>query len=197
MARTESRKRFDSDWLTSVLKQRGESIRSLSSSINWNEKTIRRAIKDQKITPELLNAIAKNLNVHPAYLAGEHAWTLDALPDDDARAEFLRTCLNPKWYPYHETEEERRIGLSTYWDQTLLMHGIPKDDYLGLNRAERAHLRQDYDTITTRLLKQYFPSCQNLATTEYRESMAWRTEKDVIDTMLDYLVNRGDNLSSE
>ena len=89
MARTASKVRLDPQWFMWVLEHRGRSIRSLGQSIGWNEKTIRRAIKDGKISSELLEEIAREIDVHPDYLAGEYSWTLDALPDEESKAEFL------------------------------------------------------------------------------------------------------------
>jgi hypothetical protein len=189
MARTASKVRLDPQWFMWVLEHRGRSIRSLGQSIGWNEKTIRRAIKDGKISSELLEEIAREIDVHPDYLAGEYSWTLDALPDEESKAEFLKTFMDPKWYPYREVQQDR-VGLSAYWDQTLLMHGINKEDYLGLDGLDRARLRDDFDELTTRLFKRYFPSCDYLNAIEYREAMAWRTERDVLEAMLPYFEQR-------
>lgn len=111
------------------------------------------------------------------------------MPDGESKAEFLKTFMDPKWYPYREVQQDR-VGLSAYWDQTLLMHGINKEDYLGLDGLDRARLRDDFDELTTRLFKRYFPSCDYLNAIEYREAMAWRTERDVLEAMLPYFEQR-------
>ena len=59
--------------------------------------------------------------------------------------------MDPKWYPSREVQQGR-VGLSAYWDQTLLMHGINKEDYLGLDGLDRARLRDDFDELTTKIV---------------------------------------------
>lgn len=56
-----------------VLKLKNSSIRKLSEAyeeIKRTEKTIRRCLDNGEMPPDLLNRIAKYLNVHPDYLSG-------------------------------------------------------------------------------------------------------------------------------
>ena len=62
-----------------VIHRLDSSIRKLGADadIDRTEKTILRAVKSGTIRPELLDQIAKKLDVYPDYLAGRYAWTLD------------------------------------------------------------------------------------------------------------------------
>lgn len=45
---------------------------SKDDGIGWSEKTIRRAKADGKISPEILEALAKRLDIDPDYLRGKY-----------------------------------------------------------------------------------------------------------------------------
>lgn len=56
-----------------VLRARGSNVRKLGKAYNEiqrTEKTIRRCLDEGKMTQDLLERIARFLNVHPDYLAG-------------------------------------------------------------------------------------------------------------------------------
>lgn len=72
-----------------VLKLRKCSIRKLGEAyeqIGRTEKTIRRCLDDGKMPPDLLDRIAKYLNIHPDYLAGVYDDKLNRIEDKDSRA---------------------------------------------------------------------------------------------------------------
>ena len=185
--------RIDPKWFKWVLAQCGVSIRSLGKDeqgIGWSSKSVQRALSERLISPDLLEAIAKRLNVHPDYLAGELCWQLDVLPDEDSREEFKRCFLRPDQHPYRELEQER-LGIRGYIDATLLIHGVDKSDYEALARSEREELFQALDRSVTGVLRRWFPDCDPVSAIEYRESCLFETDDDVIEAMLSYFEERG------
>ena len=64
------------------------------------DKTIRRAIKAERIHPELLDRIARKLDVYPPYHAGRYAWTLKlSIMDEEGVCDYWRdTYLDPKHF---------------------------------------------------------------------------------------------------
>lgn len=188
---------IDPDWFKWVVHKQDSSIRKLgaSESISKTERTIRRAIKAKSMCYELLDEIAQKLDVYPDYLAGKYAWTLnlDIMDEDGVRDYWRENYLHPSHFPYQLVEQER-LGLRKQLLDTLLIHGISEADYRALTWEQRRDLRQDIDQRTTQALLRWFPdSARPAADLEYFQTMEWRKDNvgDVIDTMFDYLRERG------
>lgn len=97
-----SGEKLDPEWFKWVIHKQGWSIRRLGvdRDIGKTDKTIRRAIKAERIRPELLDRIAKKLDVYPPYLAGRYAWTLKlSIMDEEGVCDYWRdTYLDPKHF---------------------------------------------------------------------------------------------------
>lgn len=97
-----------------VLKLKNSSIRKLSEAyeeIKRTEKTIRRCLDNGEMPPDLLNRIAKYLNVHPDYLSGLYNNKADRIEDDFLRIMY-RSSIKPEKYPTkrHPTSPLELIG---------------------------------------------------------------------------------------
>ena len=94
--------KLDPEWFKWVIHKQGWSIRKLGADrdIGKTDKTIRRAIKAERIRPELLDRIAKKLDVYPPYLAGRYAWTLKlSIMEKEGACDYWRdTYLDPKHF---------------------------------------------------------------------------------------------------
>lgn len=94
--------KLDPEWFKWVIHKQGWSIRKLGADgdTGKTDKTIRRAIKAEGIRPELLDRIAKKLDVYPPYLAGRYAWTLKlSIMDEEGVCDYWRdTYLDPKHF---------------------------------------------------------------------------------------------------
>ena len=185
------------DWFKWVVHKQDSSIRKLGAdeSISKTERTIRRAIKAKSMHYELLDEIAQKLDVYPDYLAGKYAWTLnlDIMDEEGVRDYWRENYLHPSHFPYQLVKQER-LGLRRQLLDTLLIHGISETDYEALTWEQRRGLRQDIDQRTTRTLLRWFPdSAKPAADLEYFQAMEWRKDNvgDVIDTMFDYLREKG------
>lgn len=186
--------KLSKEWFKKVLKMKGVSIRGICDNaglgVGWNERTIRRALADGKISPDLLDEIARALDVHPDYLAGKYAWTLDVLEDEGAKRYFLSTYLKPANYPYSKKEQES-LGTRRYILNTLLMHGVDEEEYNTLDYSSQHLLYARLDNAVTNTLKAFFPGCSKMSAVDYAEAFEWQTDADVIEAMLDYLLENG------
>ena len=52
------------------------------------------------MTPRMIDALAKTMEVDPDYLAGKYLWTLKLpiMDEGDVREYWLENCLDPKWH---------------------------------------------------------------------------------------------------
>ena len=97
MPKSEIKKPINGEWMRSVINRRGYSLYSLGRPINQGGigkdiRTIRRAVSENKITPQLLDLIARAVNVHPDSLPASTAgplsfpsWTTRALGTTGSR----------------------------------------------------------------------------------------------------------------
>lgn len=197
MDETESKKSavpIDPDWFKWVIKKQGSSIRQLGKddAIGKTDRTIGRAVKAKEIDADLLDRIARRINVHPDFLAGKYSWTL-ALPvmDEDGVREYWRdNYLDPKHFPYIHREQEG-IAVREHLKDTLILHGVTWEEFNSQPVEEQQRIWDQLDRITTRILRVWFPNCTFESDIDMRESMGWKTERDVYETIIEYLVDRG------
>lgn len=195
MANTESKKRhIDSEWFRKVLKWKGVSIRSLGQErggTSWNERTIRRALQDGEISPGLLDAIAKKIDVYPDYLAGKYCWTLSlpVMDDPEICDYWLEHYMMPRSYPYI-LEDQAGLGTRQHLLNTLLIHGVSEEAFRGLDAKERHSLEFQIDRKTTMILQHWFPEADFSERVDYYLAMEWQTEADVMDALSDYFLEQ-------
>lgn len=188
---------IDRDWFVRTLKEKGVSIRSLGNPesdryIGWHERTIRRALEGEapSISPDLLDAIAKEIDVYPDYLVGKYAWTLDVLPGEGAKEHFRKNYMNPDAYSYRR-KRQQALGTHRHLMNTLMMHGIEEGQYYALDQSDRDSLFRRIDVVTTNVLKDFFPDPSRMERVDYVQDYEWETDRDVIEVMLDYLIEHG------
>lgn len=197
MAKKKLKEPIDGQWLKDVIKRRGHSVRALTNperegSIAYDIRTVQRAIADGEISPQLLDAIARAIDVHPDFLRGKHLWTLevDIMRYPEVRAHWLEHYLNPNHFPYRVYKQER-LGSHRHFMNTLLMHGVSEGEYRSLSRKERESLMQCLNTHTTKILKHWFPDSAQDDYADYSDVYEWQNENDVYEAMLDWLVEKG------
>lgn len=192
----------DLEWFHWVREKVGRSIRSLGKEqggSSYYDRNIRQALEPTKenpkvcrMTPRMIDALAKTMKVDPEYLSGKYLWTLQLpiMDECDVREYWKENHLNPKWYPYIHHEQEE-LGVYKHLHDTLLMHGIDRETYKKLTHQERWKLKRDLDHMTTKILRHYLHQGELIERIEYRQGMEWQTEDDVIDTLLPYLEDIG------
>ena len=138
----------DLEWFHRVREKVGRSIRSLGKEqggSSYYDRNIRQALEPTKenpkvcrMTPRMIDALAKTMKVDPEYLSGKYLWTLQLpiMDECDVREYWKENHLNPKWYPYIHHEQEE-LGVYKHLHDTLLMHGIDRETYKKLTHQER------------------------------------------------------------
>lgn len=186
--------KVDPDFFKSVVHRRGLSIRKLGANkeaIGKSDKTIRRALSKGGMSSDLLQRIAKHLDVHPDYLAGRYAWTLDPEQVNVMKSAAIReywktTYLNPNRFPY-ELHEMECIGYHRNLMDCLRLHEVTEEQYQRLDPRERMKLEEIVDTKVTETLRHWFPNCGFAGAIDYYKSVEWKDEQDVLEVLIDDL----------
>ncbi|CAI9393113.1 MULTISPECIES: hypothetical protein [Bacillaceae] len=127
-----------------VLKHRSCSIRKLGEAyeeIERTEKTIRRCLDDGEMPPDLLDRIAKYLDVHPDYLSGAYDEKADKIENEYLLA-LTRSFIKPEKYPYL-LKAKSAISYKTYFENILTMNDITMELFQTLPPEKRIVFRQD------------------------------------------------------
>ena len=140
-----------------VLRLRNCSIRKLGEAyeeIGRTEKTIRRCLDNGEMPPELLNRIAKYLDIHPDYLSGIYDDKADRIEDA-----FLRTMsksfIKPEKYPYL-LKAKSDIGYTSYFENILTMNDISMNLFHTLPPEERVLFRQEMVVAIMQVIAKHF-----------------------------------------
>ena len=148
---------INKDRFMEVLKQRNCSIRKLGEAyeeIERTEKTIRRCLDIGEMPPDLLNKIAKYLDVHPDYLSGVYDDKADHIEDAFLRA-MSKSFIKPEKYPYL-LKAKSDIGYTTYFENILTMNDISMDLFHTLPPEERVLFRQEMVVAIMQVIAKHF-----------------------------------------
>ncbi|WP_165053292.1 MULTISPECIES: hypothetical protein [unclassified Adlercreutzia] len=189
------KREIDRNWFIDVVKRCGTSVNKLGDEgiKGRSRSTLKRCLRAGCMDDDLLDGIAKELNVHPDFLAGgdfAKTLTFPIMEEEGVREHWKTTYLNPAHFPYSYAEQEA-LGTYQYLMNILLMHDVSKSEFNRLSRKERMNLAGELDRAITRVLRKYFQSSHLSSGIDYRSIGAWKNEDDVIETMLDYLTQRG------
>lgn len=149
--------KINRDRFMEVLKERKCSIRKLGeaySEVQRTEKTIRRCLHDGEMPPDLLNNIARYLNVHPDYLAGVYDKKADKIEDKILKKMYLNH-VKPENYPYL-LKARSDIDYSRYFEEILTMNNITMDQFRTLPPVERVLFRQEMVLAVYRVIAGHF-----------------------------------------
>ncbi|MGN0442602.1 MAG: helix-turn-helix domain-containing protein [Acutalibacteraceae bacterium] len=140
-----------------VLRLRNSSIRKLGNAyekIERTEKTIRRYLDNGEMPPDLLDKIAKYLDVHPDYLSGVYDDEADRIEDAFLRA-MSKSFIKPEKYPYL-LKAKGDIGYTTYFENILTMNDISMDLFHTLPPEERVLFRQEMVVAIMQVIAKHF-----------------------------------------
>lgn len=160
MANRETKKiKINRDRFMEVLKLRKSSIRQLDDprnekGIGRTEKTIRRCLKSGQMPPELLNNIARYLNIHPDYLSGVYDEKADKIEDSFLRQMYKRS-ITPEKYPYL-LKAKSDIEYTNYFENILTMNNISIDQFRSLPPEERIIFRQELVVAILKVIAKHF-----------------------------------------
>jgi hypothetical protein len=131
---------------------------SKDDGIGWSEKTIRRAKADGKISQEILEALAKRLDIDPDYLRGKYDHFYDLIADgfDEKQREiYLKKMLDPGRYPYYRGKNQIKL-YEGYMDGILMLHGISNRQYDELSPEKRKAFQIDIEKAVGTVIEKYF-----------------------------------------
>lgn len=131
---------------------------SKDDGIGWSEKTIRRAKADGKISPEILEALAKRLDIDPDYLRGKYDHFYDLIADgfeEKQREIYLKKMLDPGRYPYYRGKNQIKL-YEGYMDGILMLHGISNRQYDELSPEKRKAFQIDIERAVGVVIEKYF-----------------------------------------
>lgn len=104
--------------------------------------------------PDLLDNIAKYLNVHPDYLSGVYDQEADKIENAYLR-HLYRKSIKPEKYPYL-LKAKRDIDYTTYFENILIMNYITMEQYRTLPANERVLFRQELVIAILKVISRHF-----------------------------------------
>lgn len=143
----------------SVLKECKSSIRKLGAceEIDCTERTIRRALNEEKITPCYLEQIAKELDVDSRLLSGELHKKVDAYSDEFLREMYLAQ-LKVKKFPYYR---KRKTDLDNQpiddlVEQILSLFEISFAQFEKMDFESKYQLQHDLFNVLVPVMRKHF-----------------------------------------
>lgn len=160
MTKIRSKIQFNPQRLEDARKASGKkrSYRSIAEEIDVNERTIRKSCKDGLITPELLDKLARALNVDTAYLMGEFDLFYDQLNDEEIRRKYKEIFLNPTHHPYSQHLPDE-VDYDNLIASLLKMYSIHPDCYFDMTSAAKLVFRERLHSSIYQVLHSYFLDC--------------------------------------
>lgn len=140
-----------------ILKLRNCSIRKLGEAyeqIGRTEKTIRRCLDTGEMPPDLLDRIAKYLNVHPDYLSGVYDDAADRIENKYLRS-LSKSFIKPEKYPYL-LKAKSKIEYTSYFESLLIMNDISMEQFNTLPPEERVLFRQEMVVAILGVITKHF-----------------------------------------
>ena len=144
-----------------VLRYRKCSIRELGRAyfeIGRTEKTIRRCLMSGEMPPDVLNGIAKYLDIHPDYLSGVYDQQADRITDDNLR-NLVKTRIVPERYPYILKESRDALSEDNYnqfFKSILAINNISTKQFISLPITERIIFREEIIVAILSIINKYF-----------------------------------------
>ena len=145
-----------------ALELRGLSIRKLGAvegGIGCDEKTIRRGLKDKQVTLDVMDRIARGLDVDPDYLSGKYHESARKCDDPELRRVLLRQ-LTPDKFPYlfvqKRDRSDGRYLYDRYLENILVIHNIAKRQFDELPFERQKEMQVELETAICQVLLKYF-----------------------------------------
>ncbi|MDO5784065.1 MAG: hypothetical protein Q4P20_03260 [Eubacteriales bacterium] len=139
-----------------TIQQLGKSVDE--GGVGWSEKTIRRAKHDGEIRHELLEALAKRLDVTSDYLAGEYDQFFEQIADGfngKQKEAYLKVMLAPERYPYHLGQNKTKL-YDAYMDGILMLHDIARRQYEELSPETQRQFALEIEQVVCPVISKYF-----------------------------------------
>lgn len=153
---------LDKNCLMEALQLNNISIRKLGTDYNfgWSSKSIERGIKAGEVSPELLDALGRHLDVEPDYLSGKYHRTLKKISDDKVIF-YLKKDLCAKKFPYIKKQQgtmhEGKFLYDKYLEFILIIHDISTKQFDNMTFEQQKLLQLDIEDAIVPILMKHFP----------------------------------------
>ncbi|MEY8469466.1 helix-turn-helix domain-containing protein [Faecalibaculum rodentium] len=150
--------KVDKDHFMRILRMKNCSIRKLGSeyeAIGRTERTIRRELNHGEMNPELLDSIAKYLNVDVDYLSQKPIMLFGPIKDEDDLELYYKKYANPERNPYQLTQF-KKMNYNLFFESVLIYGGIDKKEFNKLQPSKRVRFREELTISILRLIAKYF-----------------------------------------
>lgn len=153
---------FDKNCVMEALHLRDCSIRKLddANGFGWSSKSVERGLRDREVSPDLLDALGKYLNVEPDYLAGKYHRECEKVKDPFIREIWMRE-LKAEKYPYilkqQKTKIEGKILYDKYVEYVLTIHDISIEQLNSMEKEKRRDFQIALEEAIAPLIIKYFP----------------------------------------
>lgn len=142
-----------------VVYECGSSIRKLGAcdEIECTERTIRRSLKEGKMTPRFLDQIAKHLDVDSRLLSGELHKKADSYSDEVLRSIYMAQ-LKAKNYPYYRKRKSdlNKHPIDELLEQILALFEISFSQFEELDFEAQYYLQHDLLDALVPVIRKHF-----------------------------------------
>lgn len=147
---------IDKDFFMKTLKEKKSSIRKLGKNRNVinTERTIRRALNAGKMSRGLLDSIAKELDVYPAFLSGKIYLSICSKKDDVLRHVAL-SSLRINNYPYF-MKEKGEYQINYFLKNVLMLYDISLTQYENFPFERKIEFLRALDTAMVPVIDHFF-----------------------------------------
>ncbi|MBU3146529.1 hypothetical protein KPL47_22825 [Clostridium estertheticum] len=143
---------INKDFFMETLKKKKSSIRKLgrNEKIINTDRTIRRALNAGKMSRNLLNSIAEELDVYPAYLSGKIYLSICSIKDNAPRP-----SLRINNYPYFMKEKDE-YQINYFLKNVLMLYDISLAQYEHFTFERKIEFLHALDTAMVPVIDHFF-----------------------------------------
>lgn len=152
---------LDKDCLMEAILLKNTSIRKLGADhkLGWSSKSIERGIKDGEVSPELLNALGKYLDVEPDYLSGKYHRICEKNSDDYV-CSLRKRNLCAKYFPYIIKQQKEKYDdvflYDKYLEYILIIHDISLSQFQSMPFEQQKELQLSIEDAIVPVLMKFF-----------------------------------------
>lgn len=154
---------LDKECLMESLQLRNSSIRKLGADyvFGWSSKSVERGIKDGEVSPELMEALGRYLDVDTDYLSGKYHRDAEKIKDESLCL-ILNSHLKAKKFPYilkqQRNKYDEKFLYDRYLEFILIIHDISKHQFDVMQFEKQKAFQLDLEDAIAEVLIKHFPN---------------------------------------
>jgi hypothetical protein len=154
---------FSQQRFQEALEYREKSLRQIQRDNidGLTERTLRRAKKDGKINPEILDLLGKYLDIDPYFLSGGYDESADRVASTPEESRDLKAKITVNQAPYIR-KEKRELKSLGYIEDILIDHEIPISVWRSMPIDTMIHFYLDMDRAIDKVVWKYFDYPEHL-----------------------------------